>query len=175
MNKKITKNCISINEIDVLIFDFDGVLTDNKVHIDKNGSEFVSCNRSDGLGFAAIKKLNKPTFILSTEKNLVVTARAKKLNVPTIQGIDSKVKSLENIVNRNNYDFSKVFYIGNDINDYFVMLKCGYTACPKDSHPLIKEISDFTLSTKGGQGVVCELLENIFEINLLKTLYPEEF
>ena len=33
---------------------------------------------------------------------------------------------------------------------------------------IIKEISDFTLSTKGGQGVVCELLENIFEINLLK-------
>ena len=54
------------------------------------------------------------------------------------------------------------------------MQKCGYTACPNDSHPLIKKISDFTLKTKGGQGVVCELLENIFEINLLKTLYPEE-
>ncbi len=105
MSKINTKNYISINEIDILVFDFDGVLTDNKVHIDKNGSEFVSCTRSDGIGSAAIEKLNKPTLILSTEKNLVVTARAKKSNVPKIQGTDSKVKALENILNRNNYDF----------------------------------------------------------------------
>ena len=50
MTKVDIKN-LSIKTIDVLIFDFDGVLTDNKVHIDKNGSEFVICNRSDGLGF----------------------------------------------------------------------------------------------------------------------------
>ena len=168
------KKVISISEIDALIFDFDGVLTDNKVLVDKNGSEFVSCNRSDGLGFAAIRKLNKPAFILSTEKNQVVTARANKLDVTAIQGVKNKVIALEKIVYKKSYNFSKVFYIGNDINDYFVMKKCGHTACPKDSHPLIKKISDFTLSTKGGQGVVCELLENIFEINLLKTLYPEE-
>ena len=173
MTKVDIKN-LSIKTIDVLIFDFDGVLTDNKVHIDKNGSEFVICNRSDGLGFEAIKKLNKPTFILSSEKNLVVTARANKLDVPVIQGISNKLTTLEKIVHEKSYSFSKVFYIGNDINDYFVMQKCGYTACPNDSHPLIKKISDFTLTTKGGQGVVCELLENIFEINLLKTLYPEE-
>ena len=88
------KKVISISEIDALIFDFDGVLTDNKVLVDKNGSEFVSCNRSDGLGFAAIRKLNKPAFILSTEKNQVVTARANKLDVTAIQGIKNKLQSL---------------------------------------------------------------------------------
>ena len=109
MTKVDIKN-LSIKTIDVLIFDFDGVLTDNKVHIDKNGSEFVICNRSDGLGFEAIKKLNKPTFILSSEKNLVVTARANKLDVPVIQGISNKLAALEKIVYEKSYIFKSILY-----------------------------------------------------------------
>ena len=71
---------ISIEKIDLIVFDFDGVLTNNKVSIDQKGNEWVSCSRGDGLGFDVLRKLNKPTYILSTEKNPVVTARGKKYN-----------------------------------------------------------------------------------------------
>ena len=46
---------ISIEKIDLIVFDFDGVLTDNKVIIDQNGNENVICSRSDGLGFDVLK------------------------------------------------------------------------------------------------------------------------
>ena len=85
-----------LSDIQVFVFDFDGVLTDNLVHIDSNGIEFVSCNRSDGLAFDVIKKLKKPVYILSSEKNSVVTARAKKLNVRAIHGVADKVEALMN-------------------------------------------------------------------------------
>ena len=67
---------ISIDNIDAFVFDFDGVLTNNLVQMDENGTESVSCSRADGLAFDVLKKLNKPAYILSTEKNLVVSWRA---------------------------------------------------------------------------------------------------
>ena len=72
---------ISLDNIDVFVFDFDGVLTNNLVQIDENGKESVSCSRADGLAFDVLRKLNKSVYILSTEKNPVVLARAKKLKV----------------------------------------------------------------------------------------------
>ncbi|MDA7485766.1 hypothetical protein N9A31_00325 [Candidatus Pelagibacter ubique] len=73
-NKKI-----SINDLDALIFDFDGVLTDNRVHLDQEGNEWASCNRSDGLAFDVLRKFKKHIYIISTEKNKIVAACAKKL------------------------------------------------------------------------------------------------
>ena len=72
---------MNIKNIDVFVFDFDGVLTNNMVHLDENGKEFVSCSRGDGLAFDVLRKLKKPAYILSTEKNTVVSARAKKLQI----------------------------------------------------------------------------------------------
>ena len=168
----MNKPNFSIDDIDAFIFDFDGVLTNNKVSVNQYGEEWVSCSRSDGLGFNVLKILNKPTYILSTEKNPVVTARANKLKLPVIQGVSNKLKELDLLITSKNYKWNKVFYIGNDLNDYLVMKKCGFTACPRDSHHLIKEIADYTLETKGGHGVVCELLEKIIQLNILKILYP---
>jgi YrbI family 3-deoxy-D-manno-octulosonate 8-phosphate phosphatase len=159
------------NKIELIVFDFDGVLTNNIVHLDENGKEFVSCSRSDGLGFDALRKLNKPLYIISTEKNPIVSARAKKLKVPVLQGINDKHNALMMLAQRYNYSFENILYVGNDLNDYKVMQLCGYTACPHDSHVKIKEISNFVLRSNGGSGVVRELLEDTFDIDLLKVLF----
>ena len=52
---------MNINEIDALVFDFDGVLTDNKVLVQQDGTESVLCNRADGLAFDVLRKLLIPT------------------------------------------------------------------------------------------------------------------
>jgi len=162
---------ISFDNIDAIFFDFDGVLTDNLVYIDQNGKELVSCSRSDGLAFDVLRKLNKPTYILSTEKNSVVTARAKKLKVQSIQGVSDKLKVVKELADNYDYKLKSILYVGNDLNDYFVMQACGYTICPSDSHIKIKEISDVVLSSSGGSGVVRELLEEVLELDFIKILY----
>ena len=58
-----------LEKIEMIVFDFDGVLTNNLVFVDQDGKESVSCNRSDGLAFDVLRKLKKPSYILSTEKN----------------------------------------------------------------------------------------------------------
>ena len=165
------KNTIGLKDIDVFVIDFDGVLTNNKVYLDKSGKEFVSCNRSDGLAFDVLRKLKKPCFILSSETNPVVEARAKKLKVKSFQGVNNKLTGLKEIIKRLNFDSKKVFFIGNDINDYYVMKFCGYSACPQDSHKKIKDIATFKCKSKGGEGILQEILENIFDIDFLKVLY----
>jgi 3-deoxy-D-manno-octulosonate 8-phosphate phosphatase (KDO 8-P phosphatase) len=162
---------IFISEIQVFVFDFDGVLTNNLVNIDSNGVEFVSCNRSDGLAFDVIKKIKKPAYILSSEKNSVVTARAKKLNVSAIHGVKNKLEALIDLSHKNGFDLNQVLYVGNDLNDYHVMKKCGYSACPSDSHEKIQSLADIVLNSKGGDGVIRELLEDVLGIDFIEVLY----
>ena len=162
---------IELKVIDAFVFDFDGVLTNNLVHLDQNGKESVSCSRADGLAFDVLRKLDKPAFILSTENNPVVAMRAKKLKIPVVQGVDDKVEAIKKLANKNNYNLKNILYVGNDLNDYLVMQLCGYTICPTDSHFKIKEISDVVLKTNGGNGVVRELLEDVLDLDFIKILY----
>ena len=171
INRIFKFKIMNINELDALILDFDGVLTDNKVYIDENGKELVCCSRADGLAFDALRKLQIPVYILSTESNPVVSARAHKLKVPVIQGVKSKIDSLNSLCTEHNYNASKILFVGNDLNDYQVIEHCGFSACPADSHDSIKKISTFVCSTNGGEGIVREVLEVVFNLNLLKILY----
>ena len=162
---------ITLENIDAFIFDFDGVLTNNLVFVDQDGKESVSCNRSDGLAFDVLRKLKKPSYILSTEKNPIVSARAKKLKIQAIQGVEDKVKELLSLAKTNEYNLNRILYVGNDINDYKAMKLCGYSACPSDSHEKIRSIATFVLQKKGGNGVIRELLEVKLNIDFIKTLY----
>jgi 3-deoxy-D-manno-octulosonate 8-phosphate phosphatase (KDO 8-P phosphatase) len=170
----MSNNPILLNDIDVFVFDFDGVLTNNLVYLNQEGVESVACSRADGLAFDVLRELNKPAFILSTEKNSVVTMRARKLKIQAIQGVTDKVLAIKELAAENNYNLNKILYVGNDLNDYLVMTVCGYTACPIDSHPKIKEISEYILTTKGGNGVVRELLEQVLNLDFIEILYSNQ-
>ena len=65
----------------LIVYDFDGVMTNNKLYIDQNGNEMVRVNRADGLGIAEIKKIGIKQIIISTEKNPMISARAEKLDI----------------------------------------------------------------------------------------------
>ena len=162
---------MNINNIDAFVFDFDGVLTNNLVYLNQEGVESVVCSRADGLAFDVLRKLKKPTFILSTEKNSVVTMRAKKLKIHALQGIKNKADALSSLSESKGYDLGRILYVGNDLNDFNVMKICGYSVCPIDSHIKIKELSNIVLNTRGGEGVVRELLEEIFNLDFIKILY----
>ena len=162
---------MNINDIDAFVFDFDGVLTNNFVYLNQEGGESVACSRADGLAFDVLRKLNKSVFILSTEKNFVVSMRAKKLKIPAIQGVTDKVEAIKELAKEKKIHLNNILYVGNDLNDYAVMQLCGYTACPIDSHLKIKEISKYILTTKGGNGVVRELLEKILNLDFIEILY----
>ena len=149
------------NKIKLVVYDFDGVMTNNKVYIDQNGNEIVQVNRADGLAVAEIKKMDIEQIIMSTETNLVVSARAIKLKIPCLQGLDNKKDALMDYSKKNDIDLKKVAYVGNDLNDKDAMAIAGFSFCPADAHETIKEISDHIIKKNGGDGVIRELLNII--------------
>lgn len=162
---------IKFAEVDLLVIDCDGVLTDNRVWLTEEGVESVAFSRADGLAFNTLKKLNVPTVILSTETNKVVSSRGKKLGVSVYQGVESKKKFIEKFVADRELSLERTVYVGNDINDFSAMSLCGLSFCPDDAHPMVKELATVKLSTKGGHGVIREILEDHFNINIYKLFY----
>lgn len=151
---------IGTQTLQLIVYDFDGVFTDNRVLVLEDGGEAVFCNRADGLAIDKIKKLGIPQIILSTEKNKVVKARAQKLNLDVIQGVGDKKATLIGYCKENNYDLQKTVYIGNDINDLEAMSMVGYPVAPIDANDKIKNLAKIVVKKKGGDGVVKEFFEN---------------
>ena len=85
----------TLSQIKAVIFDFDGVFTDNRVIVSTTGEEFVICDRGDGMGTNLLADAGIKMLILSKEKNAVVTSRGKKLNIEVIQGCDDKLPELK--------------------------------------------------------------------------------
>ena len=67
--------------MELIVYDFDGVMTNNLVHFDQDGKEWVSCSRADGLAFDVLRKLGTPAYILSTEKTMVCFPTTKIFSV----------------------------------------------------------------------------------------------
>jgi len=145
--------------IKLIVYDFDGVMTDNMVYVDQDGKESVRVNRNDGLGISEIKKLGIKQIIISTETNPVVSSRAKKLKIECLQGVDNKQIILTDYCIQNKIQIETVAFVGNDINDKDAMGIVGYSFCPSDAHRSIKEISQHILEAKGGEGVSREILD----------------
>jgi 3-deoxy-D-manno-octulosonate 8-phosphate phosphatase (KDO 8-P phosphatase) len=161
---------LDCQQLEAIVFDFDGVLTDNRVFVDEDGREMVCCHRGDGLAFDVLKKTHLQLFIMSTETNLVVTCRGEKLGIPVYQSTKDKKSSLESLAPEKKFNLGKTLFVGNDLNDYQVMQLCGFSACPSDSHPKIIETASIVLKKKGGKGVVRELVEDVFKIDILSFL-----
>lgn len=151
------------NKIDLIVLDFDGVLTDNRVWVDENGLERVAAHRGDGMGIALLKKAGYQVMILSTETNPVVAARAKKLDVPVYQGIADKGSALQSLLEEKNLDPANVIYVGNDVNDLPCFPLVGCPVAVADAHPDVLPHAKLVLKTKGGFGAVRELSDMILK------------
>lgn len=155
---------VNYRDIDLIVYDFDGVMTDNHVIIFQDGTEAVIVNRADGLGIDRFRDLGIPQLILSTETNPVVKARAAKLRLEVISSCKDKRHTLKSYCTENAYDLNKVMYIGNDLNDLEVMKIVGFPVAPADAHPKIKKIAKLVTETRGGEGVVKEVSDHIMEL-----------
>ena len=150
-----------IDKIELLVYDFDGVMTDNTVYLNENGIEMVKVNRSDGLAISLIKDFGIKQIIISSEKNSIVEMRARKVGIECIYGVKDKVEALIDYANKGNIELSKVAFVGNEINDLEVMKIVGFSIAPFDAHNKIKELANYVTNSIGGGGVIREIYDLI--------------
>jgi YrbI family 3-deoxy-D-manno-octulosonate 8-phosphate phosphatase len=145
-------------EIELIVTDFDGVLTDNRVLVDEDGKEAVWCNRSDGLAIEMFKKEGVEVIVISKEKNPVVAQRCKKLDIEYYQGIDKKIDLFKQVVAEKKKNMKNVCYIGNDSNDVDCLKEAGLAIVPADAYDEAKKVADHITKANGGEGILREIL-----------------
>ncbi len=149
------------SKVAMVVFDFDGVFTDNRVWVNEEGNEEVAANRSDGLGIKMLLKAGIKAVVISMEKNPVVARRCEKLGLPYRTGIENKADSLHELLAQSNVDANQAIYVGNDTNDLPCFPLVGCAVAVADSHPEVLRQADFRLSKKGGHEAVRELCDLI--------------
>ncbi|MFE9781083.1 cytidylyltransferase domain-containing protein [Streptomyces sp. NPDC005775] len=145
------------DDIDAVVLDFDGTQTDDRVLIDSDGRETVAVHRGDGLGIAALRKAGLPLLILSTEQNPVVAARAHKLRVPVLHGIDRKDLALKQWCDEQSIAPERVLYVGNDVNDLPCFALAGWPVAVASAHDSVRAAARAVTTTPGGFGAIREI------------------
>ncbi|MFD7431105.1 cytidylyltransferase domain-containing protein [Streptomyces sp. NPDC059818] len=145
------------DDIDAVVLDFDGTQTDDRVLIDADGRETVAVHRGDGLGIAALRRAGLPLLILSTEQNPVVAARAHKLRVPVLHGIDRKDLALKQWCDEQSIAPERVMYVGNDVNDLPCFALAGWPVAVASAHDSVRAAARAVTVTPGGFGAIREI------------------
>jgi N-acylneuraminate cytidylyltransferase len=151
--------------VKLIVSDFDGVITDNRVWTDENGRETVAASRSDSMRIRELRERGIEIVILSSEPNPVVRARAEKMGVEAIQGIElrGKGEALKKLLAEKNVDAANVVYIGNDLNDLPCFEIVGWAVAVADAYPEVLRAADYVLTRPGGHGALRELCELVLE------------
>jgi YrbI family 3-deoxy-D-manno-octulosonate 8-phosphate phosphatase len=147
----------------LVVFDFDGVFTDNHVYVFEDGREAVRCHRGDGMGIAQLKQLGLELVILSTEVNPVVTARSRKLSVRCVQGLADKRAALLGLLETAGLTLNQVAYVGNDVNDQTCLESVGVPIVVQDAHPDVLPYALYQTRALGGKGAVREVCDLIVQ------------
>lgn len=148
--------------VQLIVFDFDGVFTDNTVYVDQHGVESVRCWRSDGLGLSRLREIGVKIFIISTEANPVVTARANKLKIACRQSVEDKSSALIEICAEFRVDPDNAMFVGNDINDIPAFKSAGFPIAVADAYPEVDPYIVFRTMKPGGFGAVREICDMVF-------------
>lgn len=149
--------------ISAVVFDFDGVMTDNSVIVDENGKESVICSRGDGLGVGRLRAAGVFAAVLSKEVNPVVVERCAKLKLPCRQGVDEKLPELIAWMNEIGVARENVAYVGNDVNDLECLQWAGTAIAVADAEPEVLAATYIHTIRYGGRGAVRDVCEWIIE------------
>lgn len=149
----------ALRSVRLIVFDFDGVMTDNRVLVMQDGTEGVLCNRSDGLGLERLRAGGPAMLVLSKEQNPVVAARCRKLRIECLQGIDDKAGALSRVLSDRGIAPRDAAYLGNDINDLPCMRLVGVPMAVADAYPPVLAAASYVTRSPGGAGAVREICD----------------
>jgi 3-deoxy-D-manno-octulosonate 8-phosphate phosphatase (KDO 8-P phosphatase) len=154
-----------LNKVRCFIFDVDGVLTDGSLIL-MQGDQVRTMNIRDGYAMKAAIEAGYNLAIISGGNSPGVRDRLIKLGVIDIyQGVDDKIKSLNEIVSKYNLEDHEILYMGDDLPDYDGMKRSGVPCCPNDAAPEIAEISVYVSHANGGKGCVRDVIEQVMRLH----------
>jgi YrbI family 3-deoxy-D-manno-octulosonate 8-phosphate phosphatase len=152
----------SLAEIRLVVFDFDGVFSDNRVWTNDKGEESVACYRGDSLGLRRLDEVGVDYLVITQETNEAVPARARKIRIECLCGIEDKLAVLREQVERRGLTLAETAYVGNDANDAECLGAVGLPVVPADAWHEVVPLAKLVLTRPGGHGCVRELCDAVW-------------
>ena len=154
---------IDLAAVRFAVFDFDGVVSDNRVWTNDRGDESVACFRGDTMGLRRLDEVGVEYLILTSETNDAVAARARKMRADCIKGIEDKLPVLRAEVERRGVTLRETSYVGNDINDAECLAAVGLPVVPADAWAEVVPLARLVLTRAGGHGCVREFCDAVWQ------------
>jgi 3-deoxy-D-manno-octulosonate 8-phosphate phosphatase (KDO 8-P phosphatase) len=163
MFKTLDKDTLNrAEQIELAIFDVDGVLTNGGLILGENGNEYKVFHSRDGLGLVMLRDSGCQIAVISGRSSSIVSERMAALGIEYVfQGQNDKGKVLEDLLDKLNVAAQATAYVGDDFIDLPAMRRVGLAIAVADAHPLVIEHAHWITREKGGHGAareVCELI-----------------
>ena len=148
--------------IKLIVLDVDGTLTNGEITFTESGDEVKSFCVKDGLAIASWIRLGREVAIITARESKIVSRRDKEIGIKNLyQGVKDKKETLKNILDKLNLTMENVASIGDDLNDYSMLVSSKISFVPANASNYVKKIADVILSQKGGDGAVREMIERL--------------
>ena len=152
-------------QIEVFVFDIDGVMTNNEVLLLEDGELVRKMNIRDGLALKMAIQHDFRVAVISGGYSHGVRKRLESLGIEDLYlGVKNKLEVFESFIELYNIDPGKVLYMGDDLPDYPVLRRVGLPTCPVDAAPEVIEVSQYISPLKGGAGCVRDVIEKVLRL-----------
>jgi len=157
-------NSADPRDIEMLVLDVDGVMTDASINIDDNGVELKRFNSRDGFGMRLWMRQGHTLAIITGRTGQALRHRLEQLGVPDehiIQGSEDKSEDLDALVERTGVALGRIAFLGDDWPDLVAMSRVGYPMCVSDAEYEVKAIARFMTERSGGRGAVRDAIAHL--------------
>lgn len=169
MKLSVKQNAL-LEQIQLVVFDVDGVLTDGRLYYGSQGEESKVFHVRDGVGLKLLADMGFFVAIVTAKKSEMVQSRVDDLGIKNyFSGVKDKAHCVESLAIKLGVKLEEILFVGDDMVDIPAMKLCGGSVAPLDAYSFVKDSVDFVLDVKGGQGVareVCDLVlkaQNMYE------------
>lgn len=147
-------------DVDLLILDVDGVLTDGGLYYGDSGEAFKRFDVKDGHGLVLARLVGLRAAVLTARRSKLVRVRFEELGLaPISQGKKDKGAGLEALLEEAGVPASRAGYVGDDLNDLAPMRRVRLAACPSDACAEARASAHYVAAAPGGHGAVREVVE----------------
>ncbi len=151
-------------EIELMLSDVDGVLTDGSVVFDNQGIETKKFHIADGLGINLWRRAGYRFGMITGRSSHIVRIRAAELGVELVrQGVEDKLTVVQQIVGELGLRMNQVCFIGDDLPDLAVVQQAGFGMAVADACDELRRAAHFVTKRLGGRGAVREAIETILK------------